>query len=99
MSNGRVDRDERTQVVENAAFRWGYLVLSFGVLVDVALRGLVTRAGAWDLMALVVLGGLVTTAYQARFGILGRSYAWRVSLALVLGAAIAVALLSLLMRR
>ena len=30
-----VERDERTEAVENASFRWAYLVLSYGLLAAV----------------------------------------------------------------
>lgn len=59
-----LDRDERTVVVENASFRWAYQFVSFGLLVLVGYRSFVRGESAWDLMALVVLGGVVATAYQ-----------------------------------
>ena len=30
-----VERDERTVAVENASYRWAYLVLTYALLVDV----------------------------------------------------------------
>lgn len=65
MTNQGVTRDERTLVVENASYRLAYLVLSFGLLLIVAYRGLVRDESSWDLLALVMLGGMVTTFYQA----------------------------------
>jgi hypothetical protein len=59
-----VDRDERTVAVENASYRWAYLFLSFGLLALVAYRSFVHRESPWDLMALVVLGGILSAAYQ-----------------------------------
>jgi hypothetical protein len=59
-----VDRDERTVAVENAGFRWAYLFLSFGLLALVAYRSLVRNESPWDLMALVVSGGILSAAYQ-----------------------------------
>jgi hypothetical protein len=72
-----VDRDERTVSVENASYRWAYLLLSFALLVDVALRSFLYREAAWDLLGLVVAGGAVTTAYQAGQRVLTRRWAGR----------------------
>jgi hypothetical protein len=30
MSTASITRDERTMAVENASYRWGYLLLAFG---------------------------------------------------------------------
>jgi len=64
MMSHALDRDERTVAVENASYRWGYLFVSFAVLVSVAYRAFALKQTSWDLLALVVIGGLVTTAYQ-----------------------------------
>jgi hypothetical protein len=69
-----VVRDERTFAVENQSYRWAYLVMSFGALVIVTYRGLLYRESAWDLMALVIIGGAVANIYQARHSILGRHW-------------------------
>jgi hypothetical protein len=60
-----VERDERTVAVENASYRWAYLLLTYALLVDVMYRGLFRHEAAWDLMALVVVGGAICTVYQA----------------------------------
>lgn len=64
--NSLAARDERELVVDNAADRLAYLVLSFGLLALVAYRSFTRGESAWDLMGLVLLGGLVGTAYRAR---------------------------------
>jgi hypothetical protein len=92
-----VDRDERTEAVENASFRWAYLALSFGLLADVACRSLLYREAAWDLMALVVAGGAVATAYQAAHRVLARQWLWTVLLVLG-GSALIAGLIALLGR-
>ena len=84
-----VERDERTVAVENASYRWAYLLLSYALLVDVACRSFLYKEAAWDLLALVVAGGAVTTAYQARHRVLARRWAW--TTLLVVGVAAAVA--------
>jgi hypothetical protein len=87
-------RDERTDAVENASYRWGYLVLSFGLLATTAWRSFVRGESAWDLLALVVLGGIVAGVYQGREMVLSRRW---VMLA-VLAMAVAALAASLLLR-
>jgi hypothetical protein len=65
VKTGLPDRDERTQAVEDAGYRWSNHVLTFGVLGISAYRSLVLRETTWDLLILVVLGGGVNVAYQA----------------------------------
>jgi hypothetical protein len=59
-------RDERETSVDQAADRLSYLVLSFGLLVIAAYRSFIDREASWDLLGLVILGGLVGTAYRTR---------------------------------
>jgi hypothetical protein len=63
-------RDDQAAPVENASFRWAYLVMSFGLLGLVAYRSFFWRESPWDLLALVVLGGGVSAAYQGYYGVL-----------------------------
>ena len=53
-------RDAHRSTLEHSGFRWAYLLLSFGLLVSVAYRGFVRQESSWDLLALVLLGGLVS---------------------------------------
>jgi len=75
MKNQAVTRDERTISIENSSYRWAYLLLSFGLLGIVAYRGLLWRESNWDLLALVILGGLMTTLYQGAHRIISRRWA------------------------
>ncbi len=75
-----VERDERTLAVENASYRWVYGLLTYALLVDVMYRGLVRHEAAWDLMALVIVGGAIATVYQARQKILTRGWVMKVVL-------------------
>ena len=59
-----VDRDERTVAVENASYRWAYMFVTYGLLVLVIYRSSVHDESPWDLMALVILGGFLSAAYQ-----------------------------------
>ncbi|HLC01953.1 MAG TPA: hypothetical protein VJK02_02865 [Anaerolineales bacterium] len=88
MTGHNVIRDERTLSVENASYRWGYLFLAFGILLIVAYRGLVKQEASWDLLALVIISGIVTSIYQGRYRVLSGRWA-----AVLLGVLIIAALL------
>ena len=61
-----VERDERTVSVENASYRWAYSFLTFALLADAAYRGMFRNEAAWDLTAIVIVGGAICTMYQVR---------------------------------
>jgi hypothetical protein len=84
-----VERDERTVAVENASYRWAYGVLTFALLVDVMYRAGFRHEAAWDLMALVVVGGVICTVYQARQKTLGNRWVMKAVLGAVITAVIA----------
>jgi hypothetical protein len=75
MTGDNVVRDERTLAVENASYRWGYLFLAFGILLVVAYRGLVQQVSSWELLALVIVSGIVTSIYQGRYRVLSGRWA------------------------
>lgn len=74
MNNQSITRDERTVGVENASYRFAYLVMSFGLLISVAYRSFVLQQSNWDLLALVILGGITATLYQGAHKILSRRW-------------------------
>ena len=82
-------RDERETSVDHAADRLSYLVLSFGLLLVVAIRSAVGREASWDLLALVVLAGVVGTGYRAWRGAVTRR--WLLAGLAAAGAALVVA--------
>jgi hypothetical protein len=84
-----VQRDERTVAVENAGYRWAYGALTYALLVDVMYRGLFRHEAAWDLMALVIVGGAICAVYQARQKTLGHGWAMKAVLVSVIAAVIA----------
>jgi hypothetical protein len=79
-------RDERELSVDQAADRLSYLALSYGLLAIVAYRSFAGGEAPWDLLGLVVVGGLVGTAYRIQKRAVSRRWA------LVLGLTAAVAL-------
>ena len=92
-----VPRDERETRVDVAADRTGYLVVSYGLLLIVAYRSFLTGEAAWDLIGLVILGGIVGLADRARHGMaLGR---WTLTLLVTMGIAAMVAALITLAAR
>ena len=61
--------DQRPQALEIASLRAAYLVLSFGILLVVAYRSFILGENTWDLLTLVILGGIVAAGYQRRPGV------------------------------
>jgi len=92
-----VPRDERGATVALSADRVAYLVVSYGLLVSVAYRSLVDGDAAWDLIGLVVLGGVVGLAYRAREGVV--SGRWTLTLVAMVAIAFVVACLLVLAGR
>lgn len=84
-----VSHDERSVSVQNASYRWGYLFLSFGLLIVIALRAFFLKESNWDLMALVMISGLITTAYQGVNRIFTRSWIYLFGITLVVAALVA----------
>jgi tryptophan-rich sensory protein len=92
MNPPSVARDERTLLVENASYRWSYLFVSFGLLADVAWRSAARQESSWDLLALVILSGVLTTAYQGIHRVLTRRWAMVAGLTVLLAAVLAAAI-------
>lgn len=65
MKDQPVLRDERTISVENASYKLGFTVILFGLLIIITFRGFFYQESNWDLLALVIIGSVVTTVYQA----------------------------------
>ena len=89
------ERDERTTAIENAGYRWSYLVLSFGLLVIIAGRAFARGEESWDLLALVVVGGLTNAAYQGRHRVLARRWALLLVVTLLAAGFLAAVIVSL----
>lgn len=88
---GLVSRDERELGVDLAADRLSYLVLSFGLLGIVAWRSFANGEAPWDLLALVILGGVAGTVYRAWRG--ATSGRWLVVGFVTVGISLVVALI------
>jgi hypothetical protein len=99
MTTQPIMRDERTVAIENASYRWAYLVISFGLLVSIGYRAFVSHESAWDLFALVILGGAVTTFYQGSRRVLTRHWAVVSAVAALVAFVLAIVLWFALARR
>ena len=56
--------DEREVMVERDGDRLAWLVTAFGLLAIVAWRSFVDGVASWELLVLVVLGGVVSFGYR-----------------------------------
>jgi hypothetical protein len=66
MSSPMPLRDERTISVENASYRWAYLFVTFALLVAVVYRDFFLGQSSWDLFAIIIASGVITTLFQAQ---------------------------------
>lgn len=87
--------DERERAVELAGDRLAYLVLAFGVLVVVLVRSFALHEASWDLLAVVVLSGVVKVGYRVWQRAMPPRLAASSLVALALAAALAIALVSI----
>lgn len=90
-----VERDERTEAIENASYKLGYQILAYGILVDIMLRAFRFAEAPWDLFALVIFAGLVLTVYQWRSRILTSRWVKLATLAFAIALAVGVVLVAL----
>ena len=84
-----VPRGERERRDDLAADRLAYLVVSYGLLISVAYRSFVLGDSSWDLLGIVVLGGIIGAAYRVRQGVV--SSRWTLTLLATVAIAILVA--------
>lgn len=66
-SQQSVARDERTVAVENAAFKWAYHVLFFGLMLDCLYRLKIRHEETGDLFALAGVSVAVCTFYLLKY--------------------------------
>ena len=95
MNATRIERDERTTAIEYAGYRWSYLVLSFGLLAIVALRSVRGDQASWDLLALVVLGGVVNACYLGWHRAVYRRWVIGLAVAMLVAALVAAGIVLL----
>lgn len=89
------DKDERAVEVEKSSYSLAYRVITFAILIDVVYRSIVLKQAAWDLLGIVILAGLVATLYQTRYKIATRSWVKAISLAVLAGVVVSIAIVLL----
>lgn len=82
--NDPVERDERTVAVEKASYYVAYIFMGFAILLDVAYRAFKMGESSFDLLAIVVLSGIISTIYQARHKVLNKGWLKTVVLAIAI---------------
>jgi hypothetical protein len=95
MSAKKIEKDERTIFIENQSYRNGYIVLNFGILIDIMYRSFRLHEAPWDLFGLIFLGGLVTTVHQYRHKIFTKKWTRDILLLIVVSAIVAAVVMFL----
>ena len=90
-----IDRDERERTVDLAADRLAFLVVCYGALALAAYRSFALGEDAWDLLGLVVVGGVVGLGYRLQQRVVSRPWAM-VLVGTILVAAVVAAVMALL---
>jgi hypothetical protein len=81
MKSQMIIQDERTKSIENASYKPGFIILCFGVMIDIFIRSAFFNEAPWDLFALVIIGSWASTIYQWRHKTLPPNF-WRAALVL-----------------
>jgi hypothetical protein len=63
MSEKMVEKDERTTFIEYISYKIGYILITFALLLDVAYRSFMLNEAPWDLLALIIVSGLIMSLY------------------------------------
>ena len=88
------DKDERAVSVEKSSYALAFTLITYAILLDVIYRAIVLKQATWDLLGIVILGGLAATLYQTRYKITNRSWAKAIALSVLAGLVIAVVLVT-----
>lgn len=74
MTNKMIEKDERTTFIENFSYTIGYKFIAYALLLDVIYRSIKFNEAPWDLLAIVIISGIVTTIYQYKQKILVKNW-------------------------
>ncbi|MCA9230246.1 MAG: hypothetical protein KDA57_06320 [Planctomycetales bacterium] len=91
-----VRADERSAAVAYKANTWGLNCVTFALLLDVVCRGWFLNEAAWDLLAIILVGGVISMAYMAKHQVLGQVFGWKPAIISVVVAAVVAAVSSLI---
>jgi hypothetical protein len=78
-------RDERTVVVEHANYRLACGFVLFALLLDVIYRSLVRQEARWDLLAIVIVGGVGCIMFEWKKTLTSRTFELLSVLLMVVG--------------
>ena len=99
MTNKMVEKDERTTFIENFSYTIGYKFIAYALLLDVIYRSIKFNEAPWDLLAIVIISGIVTTIYQYKQKILVKNWLktiWFMSIITAIVAFVIVTVLKIL---
>lgn len=85
-----VEKDERTNFIENTSYKYGYIFIAFALLLDVAYRSFKLNEASWDLLGIVIISGFVISIYQYKQTILGKTWLKTFILTLIIAFVIAI---------
>lgn len=94
----RIDKDERTTFIENQSYKYGYMILNFGILINIIYRSFRLNEAPWDLFGLIFLSGLVTTLHQYKHRIFAKNWMKSILLLVMISAIVAVVVTMLFQR-
>lgn len=95
MKNEPVLRDERYYAVENASYKIGFMIITYGLFAVIILRSFLFQESSWDLFALIIIASLAATVYQGVHKVL--PFSWKKYLLYMLGTAALAAITTLIL--
>ncbi len=75
MKNEPALRDERYYAVENASYKIGFLIFTYGLFALIIIRSLLFHQSNWDLLGLIIISSTAATIYQGVHKIL--PFSWK----------------------
>ncbi len=90
MKNDPILRDERYYAVENASYKIGFLILTYGLFALILYRSLFRHEANWDLFALIIIASMAATIYQGVHKVL--PFSWKKLILYMVGVAVLAAI-------
>ena len=95
MFNKKGDKDEREISVEKSSYSLAYNIITYAILLDVIYRSFILKQSSWDLVGIVIFGGLAATLYQTRYKVATRNTVTAIVVSIISGIIIAATLVFL----
>ncbi|GAP16034.1 hypothetical protein LARV_03830 [Longilinea arvoryzae] len=90
MKNEPILRDERFYAVENASYKIGFTIFTFGLFAVILYRSIFRHEANWDLFALIVIASGAATIYQGVHKVL--PFPWKKLVLYMVGVAVLAAI-------